>query len=379
MTIVMKKKHLIFIFLAGFLMTHCADKQQAVDLSENPPLKKNTHFKGFEDLTSPKFSALREKYQLDTVVAGETDEFKRQLLLRDWIRSVIQISDFEPSYPGGSVPEEILDNALQGQGYHCGHYMVVQNAVMNAFGYVTRCLGAGPGVQGGPDGHHGINEIWSNKFQKWYMSDAKYNHHFEKDGIPLSALEIRDEYLKDKAAGIVMAFGPERTPIDTYGLENKEGVVEDRPKQRYAQTYTWVSFETWNDRYTNWPDNSGKVAVLTMYEDDYFKNNTWIWGGKPHWAYAKEPEYLKRVSDRNLIEWTPNTISAAVQVEGGVARVNLDSETPNLKTYQMKRNGSDWEDVNASVEFEVNGDSEVLFRTVNLVGVSGPEYAVTFR
>lgn len=43
--------------------------------------------------------------------------------------------------------------------------------------YVTRCLGAGPGVKGGPDGHHGVNEIWSNKFSKWYLSGAKYNHH----------------------------------------------------------------------------------------------------------------------------------------------------------------------------------------------------------
>src|SRR5690606_25983709 len=144
---------------------------------------------------------------------------------------------------------------------------------------------------------------------------AKYNHHFEKDGIPLSALEIRDEYLKNQAADIVMVYGPDRKPIETHGLKNKDGVVEPRTRQRYAQTYTWISYETWNDRYTNWPENSSNVAVLTMYEDDYFKNNTWIWGGKPHWAYAKEPEFLKRVPQRDAIEWTPNTIAADVKVE----------------------------------------------------------------
>ena len=40
-------------------------------------------------------------------------------------------------------------------------------------------------MKGIVDGHHGINEIWSNKYNKWFLSDAKYNHHFEKDGIPL--------------------------------------------------------------------------------------------------------------------------------------------------------------------------------------------------
>ena len=52
----------------------------------NPPLYKNTAFELYEALTSPKFQALKDKYQLDTVVKGETDEFKRQLLLRNWIR-----------------------------------------------------------------------------------------------------------------------------------------------------------------------------------------------------------------------------------------------------------------------------------------------------
>ena len=130
------------------------------------------------------------------------DEFKRMLLLRNWIRSVIPINDPGP-HPGDGSCESILDNALKGSGYHCGHYMVVQNAIMNAYGYVTRCLGAGPGGQDGVQNHHGINEVWLNTYQKWFLCDAKYNSHFEKNGVPLSALEVRDEYLKNKAEDIV--------------------------------------------------------------------------------------------------------------------------------------------------------------------------------
>ena len=286
------------------LIAGCTSKQPLTSVpTDNPPFIENTVFSSFEDLSSPKFKALRDKYQLDTVFHDEEDEFKGMLLLRDWIRKVITISDFEESYPGDDFAEGILDAALKGHGFHCGHYMVVQNAVMNSYGYVTRCLGAGPGVKGGPDGHHGINEIWSNKYHKWFLSDAKYNHHFEKDGVPLSALEIRDEYLKNRVADVKLVKGQDRSPILEDGVLNSKGQMVPITKERFAQTYTWIEWESVNNRFTGWPDNSGALARLNMFADDYFKNNTWIWDGKPHWAYNTENMIL--VPDRNAFEWTP--------------------------------------------------------------------------
>ena len=120
------------IFVGSLLLLSCGKNEPlTVDQSGNPPVYKNTAFELYEDLKSPKFEALKDKYRLDTLFKGETDEFKRQLLLRNWIRSVVQIADFEEKYPGGGHAENILDEALKGQGYHCGHYMIVQNAVMN--------------------------------------------------------------------------------------------------------------------------------------------------------------------------------------------------------------------------------------------------------
>ncbi len=372
----MKAKYGLVILLSLMLFNCSEKKALSVDHRGNPPVKKNTAFKGFEDLSSPKFQALKDKYQLDTIFHGEQDEFRRMLLLRNWIRGVVHISDYEPNYPGDGYPEKILDAALKGQGYHCGHYMIVQNAVMNSYGYVTRCLGAGPGVKGGPDGHHGINEIWSNKYQKWFLSDAKYNHHFEKNGIPLSALEIRDEYLKNKVADVVLVKGPDRTPIETDGVANAKGKMVQHSKADFAQTYTWIEWESYNDRYTNWPESGDHVSILNMYEDDYFKNNQWIWDGKPHWAYGTE--FMKRISDRNAIEWTPNTITSDVKIEGDVAHIQLESETPNLKSYQMKAlPDGEWKDVPSSLEVQVSSDkSENVFRAVNLAGVPGPEHKI---
>ncbi|PID92288.1 MAG: hypothetical protein CSA96_03980, partial [Bacteroidetes bacterium] len=348
------------------LLASCGNKEYVLEATNNLPYKPNTEFMGYEDMSHPGFQHLIEKYQLDTVFHGETDEFKRILLLRHWIKSVIPIDDHGDPYPGNGFAEAILDEALKGQGYHCGHFMVVQNAVMNAYGYVTRTLGAGPGVEGGPSGHHGINEIWLNDYGKWFLSDAKYDHHFEKDGIPLSALEVRDHYLKNKAADIVKVKGPERTPIDK---DPETGTT----KERSAQTYTWIEYHTWNDVFTAWPNHK---TLLSMYEDEYVKNHTWIWGDGPHWAY--DTDFLRLVKSRDAIEWTPNTLASKTAIEGNEASIRLFSEIPNLREYQMKESATGkWKKVDDQVCIELSKKRhELVFRTVNVRGITGPEHSI---
>lgn len=364
----MKAKILIAAFC--ILSLNCSNREYYQVEVENPVFRPNTVFKSYEDLTSPKFGQLIKKYQLDTIFHGETDEFKRILLLRHWIRSVISINDFGDPYPGEGYTEGILDAALKGQGFHCGHFMTVQNGIMNAFGYVTRTLGAGPGVKGGPDGHHGINEIWLNQYNKWFLSDAKYNTHFEKNGIPLSALEIRNEYLKNQAADIVKVKGIGRTPVD---IDSDSGVG----KVRSSQTYTWIEWHGYNNMFTAWPKDN---ALLILYEDDYSKNNTWIWAGRPHWAYGKS-EYMKWEPDRDKIYWTPNTIVSKVTITGNIAHIELTSETPNLKDYQMRELPSaDWKNTVDKFDIKLkNKECELVFRTVNLANVTGPEHRIIIK
>ena len=359
----------ITIAAIGILfMNFIPQKYYAVDIDNNT-FKPNTLFHSYEDLSSAKFSNIINKYQLDTIFHGETNEFKRILLLRHWIKTVVAINDSGP-YPGEGNVEYMLDAALKGQKYTCGHFMVMQNAVMNAYGYVTRTLGAGAGVKGGPDGHHGIDEIWLNSYHKWFLSDNKYDHHFEKNGIPLSALEIRDEYLKNKAADIVKVKGPERIPID---IDPETGTG----KARSAQTYTWIEWHGYNDIFTAWPKHK---ELLIMYEDEYFKNNTWIWGGRPHWAYAK-PEFLKLVQDRDQIYWTPNTIASKVTINGKVAHIELKSETPNFKEYQIKELPSgEWKTVGDKFDKELKKkEYEWVFRAVNLANITGPEHRIVIK
>jgi hypothetical protein len=116
-----------------------------------------------------------------------------------------------------------------------------------------------------------------------------------------------------------------------------------------------------------------------MYEDAYAKNHTWIWDGKPHWAY--DTEYLKLIDNRDAIEWTPNTINAEVQIEEDIAKVRLHSHTPNLKEYQMKTLPSgQWQIVEDTLDIQLTQEKqEMVFRTLNLANVPGPEYTLLLK
>ncbi len=364
------KRILLILVLYILFFTGCSPTEYKQAEIRNPEFKPNVVFAEFEDLTSPKFENLIEKYQLDTVLRGETDEFKRIILLRHWIKSHITIDLDNPNYSGEGAVEGILDAALEGEGFHCGHFATVQHGILNAYGYITRFLGAGPGVPREFDPHHGTNEVWLNQYNKWMVIDAKYEHHFEKDGVPLSALEIRDEFLRNGGRDVVMLKG-----LDLVPTQFDEEIGEK--KEAFIQTFTYITWQINGNRFTAWPNH--KETVL-WYNDTYHKNNPWIRNGRPHWAY-NNPSIVTLVEDRNAINWSPNTIESKVEIDKNNARVTLQSDTPNFKEYQMKKLPSgEWEKADGEVMLKLSGNKPAWsFRSVNLAGVSGPEHELVFE
>lgn len=330
---------------------------------ENPDFRPSQLFLSFEDLRSSRFAELKSRYRLDEVVAGETDELRRILLLRHWLKTNIGIENVNPTPTRGDA-FGILDAALQGGRFHCAHFMVVQNAVLNAFGYPTRCLGVGPGgTPDEPGGHHGVNEVWSNDLRKWFLTDAKYDTHFESNGIPMSALEIRDELLRNGATEVTCVRGPQREPVAA--PEEPEGGTV---------TYRWLSWELQGNRHSNWPNfHSSSLAVL---DDPYFQEHTW-WrraGTNKHWAY--DAGYFVRTRHRDWIEWTPNVLLVTATISGDRVEGRITSCTPNLKEYQVREEpGGKWQPVAPEFGFSLSRvRHEWHLRSVNLANVGGPVY-----
>lgn len=333
-----------------------------VESVENPILRINEVFPGTEDLRHPDFGALRERYDLDAVVSGIDGEFDRILALRHWIKQSIRIEDDHPTEVPRQHAVDILDAARAGGGFHCAHFSIVQHAILNAYGYVARRLGAGDGL---PERgrHHGVNEVWVNELCKWVLIDAKYDLHFEKDGTPLSALEMRDEILRDGGASVVRTYGPKR-----------EALVKDFPER--MDTYRWIAFEVNTNRHSN-PEALGSSAII-LYDDDYSRENIWYRDGKPHWAY--DAKFFIRIPHRTWIEWTPNVIRSRVAIEGASAKVRLGSCTPNFSTYRLQVGDGPWEDCAPSPTIPIPAAGvDLCFRSRNLAGVEGPDHRIRIR
>ena len=329
---------------------------------KNPEYRGNELFRAYENYSHPRVKRLRKRYKLDAVVAGETDEWRRILRLRHWIHTHIPIENHHPT-PAKPEVFDILDKALKGGAFHCAHFSIVQHAVLNSFGYVTRRLGCGPGLKE-KGGHHGVNEVWVNRFAKWVIIDAKYDLHFEKDDVPLSALEIRDEIWADGGKSVVACFG-----LDGKG----SGDAYYEAFEVSPTTYRWCGWETSTNRFTTWP--AALTSTMLMLDDEHFRANTWYRDGKPHWAY--NTPYLIPTTRRDWIEWTPNVIASKVTLQDRQARVRLTSFTPNLDTYQVKRDDGKWTDCDEDVELDLTAPTHrFTFRSVNLFGVTGPEHVV---
>ena len=327
---------------------------------ENIPLRGNELFPAYEDLRHPSIQLLKDRYGLDAVLAGVEGEFNRILHLRAWIKDTIEINDPNPTRVEHDYAIDILDAALAGGAFHCAHFSIVQSAILNAYGYVCRRLGAGDGrLERGK--YHGVNEVWVNEFAKWVLIDAKYDLHFELDGRPLSALEMRDEVIKNEAKDVRRCYGVQRIDLE-----------KDFPEA--TETYRWVNWEIDTNRFTAFPSFGSSAAVLL--DDEYSLNNTWYRDGKENWAYAAN--YFVHTVHRSWIEWTPYVIQSYVKIDGNELRVRLTASAPNLKSYQIRYAEGTWKDCLDIVEMKIPDNGvRLFFRAMNVAGVSGPEHKIT--
>jgi hypothetical protein len=165
----------------------------------------------FDSADNPKLKTLREKYYLDEVVAPGKDEFERQVLLMDWTHRQFKKFGQPSTNCHGALP--ILKAIDEGHTFYCSHYAEVLVSAAASLGWVDRPLALrrhqGVNKVGGST-EHSVTEIWSNQHRKWVMLDPTSNMYLEKDGVPLNALEIREEWFYHGGTNLAFVVGKER-------------------------------------------------------------------------------------------------------------------------------------------------------------------------
>ena len=92
----------------------------------------------FDSHDNPKLRILRERYELDAVVATGRDEFDRQVLLMEWVHR--RFKKFGRPSTDATGALEILEAIDSGHTFFCSHYAQVFVSTAASLGWVARPL-----------------------------------------------------------------------------------------------------------------------------------------------------------------------------------------------------------------------------------------------
>jgi len=159
-----------------------------------------------QPLDDPMLDGLAAREHLRDVAPAKGRQFDRILRVKDWVAAQWPNGTPDPYPPWNALI--VLDWIRSGKtGGFCGQYAQVLLQSLAALGFNARYVEIGS--IDNPYAHY-INEVWSNDFDKWVMMDANYNVHFERDGVPMSVLEIHDALLDDTLGNVRPVLGKVR-------------------------------------------------------------------------------------------------------------------------------------------------------------------------
>lgn len=157
------------------------------------------------DFNCPEYKTLIEKYGIDRI-AGEGTAFERAERLLHWMSPRLKHkSDYDNHIPFNSIA--LLDYSLDNpeQGINCRNKSIILTECCLALGIYARRVYIMPYSPYDGD-NHVVSEIYDPELGKWVMLDPSSDTYFiDKDGVPLSLLEIRDNYANRRYAAAVEA------------------------------------------------------------------------------------------------------------------------------------------------------------------------------
>ncbi len=225
-----------------------------------------TYFE-WENLSHPKLTELREEFELEKIVETGKSEFDKQLLLKEWLHGYIPQGTPRRDYYNESALE-ILRDAQAGNPMWCTQFAFAFLQCAQALGWQARKLSVDfDHKKETEDHHHGVVDIWSNEFKKWYVVDPQNTLHYLKNGIPLNALEIRNEWITDRAR-LITGETNSTTQAITFS--------EDALGFATPSNYFWIYTSLRNNFFTR-PGLFETEGLL--WQDECSKDKIWWRGG----------------------------------------------------------------------------------------------------
>ncbi len=306
-----------------------------------------------------RLTRLREQYGLDEVVAGCDTEMERFVALRDWCRHTAPKgwdsgrTDWCPPFDALVILETNQDpRAL----CMCTHYTTLMVETAAALGYVGRHVILD---------HHCVAELWCNDLRKWVLMDTgnsedpERNCHFEHEGVPLNALEIRRLWQQGRTREIQVVY-PRRKPVTGDTLKPQEQCsFEGYRRFGAALRNNFLDTPFPGELTHGW--GSYFCDVYLWWEDEAVPRESPEYG-----LTSNRPgDYYRPVNETRI------TLLATERP--GVVAVELRTDTPNFEAFEVRTRDGDWRDADACFEWTVPDDGAAIeARSRNRFGIRGP-------
>jgi hypothetical protein len=271
----------------------------------------------------------------------------------------------------------------------CTHYAAVFTQCCLALGWNARhCI----------LDHHCVAEVYVGQHDKWVMMDAGNSAqradvglHFERGGVPLSALELHLAQRTGNTPGITVHFTPARlvekiaplcrpAPADTKKGPPRPDTVSLAELKKYPvcqlDNYRRYAFPARN----NYLSSLLPGELYQGWSEYFYDGYCWV-GDSPD-APRISPEYSRSLSPARPqdIDWNLNGSRLHLSRTGkpGELRVDVETHTPNLA--RLEKRGDDkesWQATPASFVWRLRpGANELAVRSVNHWGKTGREARV---
>ena len=327
-----------------------------------------------EDYGTPQLNYLLDEFDFDdTIVSAET-EFEQITALKNWVFYNI---DFKHNYPMGALRNalSILRYAETGKSFHCVHFAATFMQCSLSLGWTTRYMF----VQNIKNELHAINEIWSNQYNKWIMIDVTWNIHIEVDGIPLSGLEIRNEWIKNNGQDLVYVFGTTENEAK-YLYEDLPVSRDDNnawiwwPLDDIYMTYFYeIAYIGRNNFFSSGDGNGSNIYDYVYIIKDELNENDYDWDFR----------FSEDIDDMNALYHDINRIDISYDyIDWDTVQIKLDAfgeynYTPNLKNFLIRIDDGEWHDTSDSFFWNLNDGRNVLYsRIENKFNRLGPVYQI---
>ena len=339
------------------------DAEPAARLTEadNRPLVYSSYRFAHLAADEPRAKILRERWKLDQVVGAAKSEFEAFTLLRQWVREQWEDGwnmgglDYCPPWDALVILELAGQQLALGM---CTHYASVFTQCCAALGFTARTQVMKS---------HCITEVWSNDFGKWVTMDpggdsndtTKYTYHFERDGVPLSALEAHTAWVYEQLDGVELSPPPPAAATERFTVAKR--------------IHLWERF-MFNRR-------NDEPATLGPGEPEHGKGS-YHYDGYLFWQDDRTPPlpWFSRHTDRAAdLYWDVDRTQIHLQAaDGGNLAVDLEGVCPNFARFEVRVDGGGWEERAAHFAWPLHdGDNHLEARVVNAHTRAGAASSVT--